>query len=112
MHLLTLPSWCNYDGTQKVYPRTVKFLPSFKAYEGLTSTSLWFNTEYLLSEESTLGKHGFISGPVMQERVLSTVTGLENIYTTNIEETAMMFRMPNPENSNIVDNLTSIDLSS
>ncbi|MDO5426973.1 MAG: InlB B-repeat-containing protein [Coriobacteriia bacterium] len=37
--LLTFPAWCNYDGTQKVYPRTVRFNESFAKYKGLTSTS-------------------------------------------------------------------------
>ena len=105
---LTYPAWCNYDGTQKVYPRNVHFLTSFKKYKGLKSTSFWFNTSTLLRRVTPSNDNENNSGlyldnqevvPILassiQVSVLTNVSGLENIFTENLTQTAFMFATDN-----------------
>lgn len=115
------PTWCYEDGTPKVYASKVVFDSSFKTYEALESTSLWFadNNAFLsniIPEPENNDNLSTSFGPddihVYKPRELSSVEGLENVYTHNIKETAYMFaaRLSPRVSSSVIDMLDMLEV--
>ena len=111
--------------TPQIYPTKVEFDSGFKNYKHLTSTDMWFmdNTAIKVLEEA--GKNSNSAGqnvnPFGTPRQIKSIEGLENIYTENIESTAVMFGTgqtlvpilkPGLGAPLVTDPLESLDLSS
>lgn len=105
---VVFPSWYWPDGTPKVYPTSVHFDKSFKSYNNLTSMSLWFLSG--MFDKSILAYNNADQGSSVfndlinnfetsvfslkgqyQPRAITSVTGLENVNTEKLSETAFMF---------------------
>lgn len=89
---MVVPKWYSftnyygYDLPQFAHDyRNIVFEPSFKNFKNLKSTACWF--------ASIGGNLGGVTLPddATSNRYLETITGLENVYTENIESTNAMF---------------------
>lgn len=110
------PSWYHEDGTAIVYPTSVEINPSFKNYKDLQTTSLWFtsvnlNVSYANKGDSALEDFDpFSKGPeqaiAVSPRQITRITGLNNLYTENLEQANGMFASGGDD-----ARLTDLDLS-
>ena len=110
--------------TPMVWPTKVEFDPGFKNFKDLKSTDMWFMDAAAIqvlemSAQKSLynGLNAPVPGTQTKTRQIKSISGLENVYTENIESTALMFAAGSPIISGhskqmVSDPLQSLDLSS
>lgn len=80
------PSWCASDGTLLCYPETATFEKDFYHFKGIESMDLWFASNYTID---TLYNLPIDSS--LKEKTLHSITGLENIDTSQLKTTVATF---------------------
>lgn len=107
------PSWCHGDGTLQCYPETASFEKEFYHFKGIKSMDLWFASNYTVA---TL--YGLTPDPKLKGKTLYSITGLENIDTSQLETTVATFAdkcrsiSVDTEDESSNNSILSVDISS